>query len=318
MEYSFITIAIFSIILFIYLHVFFHLKTSNELELYEIELPSKDKLHEICDLKQPVMFKFDNTYLNTNLGLQLLKSSYGSFDVNVREVDDNEGELYFQLPLNIATKLFADEKEKKYYLEKNADFLKETRLLKHFQSVDELLRPTMVSECNYDLLVGTNNANTCLQYSLDNRNFFYVCEGSITVKLIPPNYSKYLHTENDYTNFEFRSKINPWNVDKSYHIDYNKSHSFDVNVSQGQILFIPNYWWYSIKLHEDSNVLKFTYKTYMNHISIIPQLCLSFLQQSNVKRTENKSSEKIISFNEKIDISNNTISEGNDNLGSTD
>ncbi len=56
----------------------------------------------------------------------------------------------------------------------------------------------------------------------------------------------------------------------------------------------------------------------MNHISIIPQLCLSFLQQSNVKRTENKSSEKIISFNEKIDISNNTISEGNDNLGSTD
>ena len=312
MEYSFITVAIFSIILFIYLHVFFNLKTSNELELYEIEPPSKDKLHEICDLKQPVMFKFDNEHLNSNLALDVLNTSYGSFDVNVREMNDTEDELYVQLPYNIASKLFETEKEKKFYLENNYEFLKESRLLKHFQSVDELLRPVMVSECNYDILKGTNEANTCLKYSLDNRTFFYVCEGNMKVKLIPPIYSKYLHTENDYINFEFRSKINPWAVDKCYQIDYNKSHSFDVNVSKGQILFIPNYWWYSIQMTDKSNILKFSYKTYMNTVSILPQLALSFLQQSNVKRTENKSSEKIISLTEKIDISNNTINSDND------
>ena len=38
-------------------------------------------------------------------------------------------------------------------------------------------------------------------------------------------------------------------------IDYKKTHSFDVVVSKGQILFIPNYWWYSIKLTDKSNVL---------------------------------------------------------------
>ena len=63
---------------------------------------------------------------------------------------------------------------------------------------------------------------------------------------------------------------------------------------------------------DKSNILKFSYKTYMNTVSILPQLVMSLLQQNNVKRTENKSSEKIVSLVEKIDISNNVIDESND------
>ena len=33
---------VFCIVLFIYLHIFFQLKTSNDLEIYEIEQPSKE------------------------------------------------------------------------------------------------------------------------------------------------------------------------------------------------------------------------------------------------------------------------------------
>ena len=39
-----IAALVFCIVLFLYLHVFFHLKTSDDLEMYEIEQPSKDKL----------------------------------------------------------------------------------------------------------------------------------------------------------------------------------------------------------------------------------------------------------------------------------
>ena len=49
---------IFCLVLFIYLHIQFHLKTSEDLEMYEVEQPSKDKLEEICDLRQPVLFDF--------------------------------------------------------------------------------------------------------------------------------------------------------------------------------------------------------------------------------------------------------------------
>ena len=56
-------IFIFCIILFFYLHIYFHLKTSNDLEIYEIDKPSKDKFEEICDLKQPVVMNLENEQL---------------------------------------------------------------------------------------------------------------------------------------------------------------------------------------------------------------------------------------------------------------
>ena len=51
-----LSVLIFCIVLFIYLHINFHLKVSNDLEVYEIEQPSKEKLEEICDIRQPVIF----------------------------------------------------------------------------------------------------------------------------------------------------------------------------------------------------------------------------------------------------------------------
>jgi hypothetical protein len=50
---------IFCLVLFIYLHIQFHLKTSEDLEMYEVEQPSKERLEEICDIRQPVLFDFD-------------------------------------------------------------------------------------------------------------------------------------------------------------------------------------------------------------------------------------------------------------------
>ena len=56
-------VLIFCVVLFIYLHIHFHLKTSNDLEVYEIDQPSKDKLEEVCDLRQPVLFDYANERL---------------------------------------------------------------------------------------------------------------------------------------------------------------------------------------------------------------------------------------------------------------
>ena len=53
-----ISIFIFCLILFFYLHIQFHLKTSDDLEIYEVDQASKDKLEEICDLRQPMLLDF--------------------------------------------------------------------------------------------------------------------------------------------------------------------------------------------------------------------------------------------------------------------
>jgi len=44
---TFFTILIFCIVLFIYLHIYFHLKVCNDLEVLEIDQPSKEKLEEV-------------------------------------------------------------------------------------------------------------------------------------------------------------------------------------------------------------------------------------------------------------------------------
>ena len=82
--------------------------------------------------------------------------------------------------------------------------------------------------------------------------------------LIPPKNSKYLYEYKDYDNFEFRSPINPWDVQDEYKKDFDKIKSLEMTLEKGNILFIPPYWWYSIQYQEISSVACFYYRTYMN------------------------------------------------------
>ena len=75
------SILIFCIVLFLYLHIYFHLKTSEDLEVYDIDKPSKDKLEEICDLRQPVRFEFNNDGFLATCNRSNILDTYGAFDV---------------------------------------------------------------------------------------------------------------------------------------------------------------------------------------------------------------------------------------------
>jgi len=84
-------LLIFCLVLFFYLHIYFQLKTSEDLEIYEIEHePSKERLEEICDLRQPVVFLSfnENDKINKNLlpncTQAKLLSNYSVFDVKIR------------------------------------------------------------------------------------------------------------------------------------------------------------------------------------------------------------------------------------------
>ena len=80
----------------------------------------------------------------------------------------------------------------------------------------------MVSNCAYDFCSGSLKSYTPLRYNLNYRNYLCVTQGKIRIKLISPVYSKYLYESKDYDNFEFRSPINPWDVQKEYTKDFNK------------------------------------------------------------------------------------------------
>ena len=282
----FIAIFIFCLVLFLYLHIQYHLKTSDDLEVYTIERPSKETLEEICNIRQPVIFEFHNDRLLESCNLATLDDNYGAFDIQVRDVtnkDDNT-ELYLPFLLKEAINIFRQDKNEKYISEKNQDFLKETGAVKNYTYNDAFLRPPLVSKCIYDLMTGSLGSKTPLRYDLNYRNFYYVTSGKINIKIIPPHNSKYLYPVKDYDNFEFRSPVNVWDVQSDYKADFDKVKVLDVSLSKGEIIYIPAYWWFSIEYEKISSICAFKYRTFMNYLAISPEIVLSMLQGQNIKR----------------------------------
>lgn len=286
-----IKILIFCIVLFLYLHIFFHIKTSDDLEIYEFSNVCKERLEEICDLRQPVIFDYDIQKLS-DLFLENISNNYSSFDIKLRNVlntfsleeNENDSEIYLPISLSNGIKVLSEDDSNKYISEKNMDFLQETSLIKILQSNDSFLRPYMMSSFEYDIILGSSSSITPFRYLKNYRNYFIVLSGEIEVKLTPPKSCKYLYPQYDYDNFEFRSLINPWNVQDKYKNEFNKIKCLEMKINKGKILFVPAYWWYSLKF-KDSNtvVLNLNYKTYMNIIAIFPSLFISFLQKQNIK-----------------------------------
>jgi hypothetical protein len=135
----------------------------------------------------------------------------------------------------------------------------------------------MVSTIVYDILFGGVGCSTRLEYSTYYRNYFYVSEGFVTIKLSPPRNNKYLDVKKNYAKEEYYSTIDVWK-----HVP-EKVKFLEIKVSKGQMLFLPAYWWYSIQFGKNACVCTLQYKTVMNVIATLPDLCIGILQRQNTK-----------------------------------
>ena len=110
----------------------------------------------------------------------------------------------------------------------------------------------------------------------------------------------------DYEAFEFRSPFNVWDIQDKYKYDFAKVKVLDIELKKGDIIFIPSYWWYSIRFNKISSVCLFKYRTFMNNVAILPHLFTSFLQRQNTKHDIVKKFENTVVNS--YDIINNRLS----------
>jgi hypothetical protein len=261
-------LATICIVTMLYIHIVFHLKTSDDLEVFEIPMPPKEKLEDVCNFRQPVLFTHKDESLHACIPSNL--NEYSAFDVNVYDTK-YEG---IPIPLEDAMKLFAT---KEYATYNNQTFLNETMVKRCFTSLDTLLRPPMVSSISYDVLFGSPQYTTRFKYTNHYRTYYYVSSGSITVKLTPPRNTRHLQEVKDYESQEFYTTMNPW-------VDIlKKVKCMEIRVQPGQLLFIPAYWWHSIRLEKDACVCSIQYKTIMNIIATLPDIAMGVLQRQNTK-----------------------------------
>lgn len=288
-------LLIFCIVLFFYLHIYFQLKTSNDLEIYDIENPAKDRLEEICDLRQPVVLLSTNTknieHLTDSLSQTKLLATYSTFDIKLRNVKEkrdslteNESEMYIPFAFNNAVKAIAEDPDTKYLGENNRDFLEESGLKKIYALNDSFLKPYMNAHSLYDYIFAAKGLQTPFKYELNYRNYFTVIEGEVKVKLAPPKSSKYLMPLKDYEYLEFRSPMNPWNIQEEYKQEFEKIKCLEIILKKGQLFYLPAYWWYSFEFSEKAALASFKYRTYMNTFAILDKLLIHFLQSQNIKR----------------------------------
>jgi hypothetical protein len=312
----FISFLIFLIILFLYIHIIHQLKTSEDLEIYEMDYNNNSQLQEVCDVKQPVLFEFQSIYpdIFENLSKEDIFSKYGSYDVKIKDIRDyNENQTvdYVVLSLQSSQNLVESDPGSHYFSENNEELVDESGLSP--KELDTYLKPSFTLQTKYDIMFGSQNTVTPLRYHLNYRQFYIVKSGKIHVKMTPMKSKKYLKPIKDYDNYEFRSPINVWNPQPEYLHEMDKLRFLEFDVYAGHVLYIPAYWWYSIKYSNEKDTIIYTatYNSVMNCIAHTPQWILYFLQQQNIykkiaktKVLENKIQEERQQENEKNEEDN--------------
>ena len=283
-------------------------KKSEDMEIYEMDYASNTQLHDVCNIKQPVLFQYKD--INPSFFEELDHEHLDileSHDVKIKDIRDyyneNDSVDYTVMTYRSAETLMNSDTKSSYFTENNFNIVDDAGLLKTFQNNDTYLKPPLTVVSKYDILTGSKEAHTPLRYHINERYMLCVMTGKITVKMTPWKSCKYLYPNKDYDMFEFWSPINVWKPQRKYFNEMDKMKCLEFEVNAGHVLCIPPYWWYSIKYDKNPETVltSFTYNTVMNCIANIPDASLYFMQQQNIKTRVSKTISKIDDKNEQID-----------------
>ena len=298
-----LSLFLFLLVVFVYIHIVAQWKKSEDLEIYEMDYVNATHLHEICSVKQPVMFEFiHNPEFYHRIQLSKMEK-FDNYDVKLKDIRDywkpvhpeSTAVDYVVLPFHSAQKLMESDTNSRYISEGNSEFMEITGLEYVCSSMDAFLKPHLHLYSKYDLMMGSKHATTPLRYHTHACYFVTPTSGKIRVKMTPWKSSRYLHPVKDYDQYEFRSTVNIWNPASNHQNDMDKLRFLDFEVQVGYILSIPPYWWYSIRYSTDSGtcVCSITYDTVANAAAHSYDWVQYYLQQNRGKKTRDTTDTEI-------------------------
>lgn len=268
-------------------------KTSEDLEIYEMDYTHVEALQEVCNVRQPTLFAFRAIYpriFEEVTTSTILAKNEKTPLVCVKDVNDYWKEPVIDsidfVPLGFGNfrMLAITDSKSHYYSDNNHIFIEDSFIKNEAYKLDDFLKPDYVVSRNYDIIMGSAGCPTPLQYHNHYRRFIVVLSGKIHVKMTPWKSRKNVHPINDYEKYEFRSKINVWSPQAKYATDMEHIKFLEFDVKEGYVLYIPPYWWYSIQF-PDANplLLSVTYDSAMSTLSNAWDLTKYFFQQHNIK-----------------------------------
>lgn len=281
-------LIIFIICLFFYIHIKHQKYCNKDDDIIITQIDSKAQLDELCDYKLPI--KFPNTKFTELLGINisLIKNEFNNehIDFNVCNIQYNKVKtkdvLDFKdfVPLDIDNTIELFSTEDTYITETNYNIM-DTILRNQINENDGFFKPPLNIKKYIDLLSGSIEATTYLQHYITNRTFLFVTSGSLKIRFVNPKFSHLFEKDFDYNEYIYKYKDNIWNY--THNDKWNKFKYIEVDAKEGDIIFIPPYWLYSICYGRDCCCISLKYEPLMNMISNMKEHTMSILQKSNTK-----------------------------------
>ena len=248
-------------------------------------------LQNTCTVLQPLIFEWNGNGGVFRPPIKFMENS--KLVMNVKDTRDFYSNMstnpdYISLISASAVKLMRRDTNAHYFSEGNQAFIEDSGLFKkpYYIELERTLRPSYTTSSEYDILMGSKETCLPLRYHTNTRKFIYVASGQIRVKMTVWKNREWLNEYNDYENYDFRSSINVWSMNNDLE-DVLQFLEFDVVA--GFILYIPPFWWYSIKYIElDTVLVQYTYSTFVNSIAFLSDNIRYFLQQQNITTKHTK------------------------------
>ena len=291
-----ITLLIFLIVVFFYIHITEQYKKSEDFEIYEMDFVDNAALQEVCNIKQPVLFEYKTNApeIFGKINMNNILKNGGQYEVAVKDTKDywsaDTSFDYITFPFQSTIKLFETDSRSHFISETNTVFVEESGLNPIIHHIDQDLKPPFTVNTVYDLMFGSKDSTTPMRYHTSTRYFIGVTSGKIQIKMTPWRSTRYLKPIHDYENYEFRSAIDVWNTNPEHLAELSKIKFLEFDVIEGSVLYIPPYWWYSIKYVNDSTdadssfslCFSCKYNTMVNILANITDIGRYYIQQPNI------------------------------------
>ena len=240
-----ISLLIFVLVLFLYVHLMAHFKKTYDTTIFEMDYSGNpSQLHDVCALKQPMLFGLPIHVDDGAKNLaKLLHPSYlaqigASFDIKLVDMDDYTLSSKAADPVRVPVRLSHalammnhDTDRPHYFSDHNEEFMEDTGVQRPIaDALDYHMRPVSALMTKHDLWLGSRGAYTPLRYHTHTRAFLMVHSGSVRVKMTSWKSNKYLRPISDYDAYEFRSPMDVWKPQSEFEADYSRVRFMDFTI----------------------------------------------------------------------------------------
>ena len=291
-----IQIIVIVVILYVILNIQFHYRVSEKLELYQMDNYSINKellLGYISD-KLPIVFtnmtdESDIQYWN----FDYFKQYYPEELLTIISKYNSKKHLRVKvknIPFEFSDISENEDSEKdeniEYYIE-DYNFIQNIGMDSVIHDDLKILFPSFSFGNTYKLNISKSGYTTKLYYKTDLYNYIIQLEGTQKIVLFHPKQSKYLYRSSLYNKYRVQSDVNFWDLDNKKFPMMDKAKYIEIILHPGNILLIPNYWWFTGKSIQDSISIQISVNTLTTHIIKLPEYILKTLHNIRLYKTYN-------------------------------